>query len=435
MPKQRLFQVLVAAIVAVCMPVFSGAASAQGRWDQAFERARQVQMRRTDKLMTQNGVVGTAVGRDASGRHAVLVLLEKPGVAGVPTDLEGVPVRPVVVGKIYALAPPRPAPNSRRPRDTTPPAAPLNLTATALSSSKIDLDWSDNSETDLAYYSVYRATASGGPYARIATNVRSSAYTSAGLTSGTTYYYVVAAVDSSGNQSAPSREASATTPMPMLWSERPVPIGVSTGHPKVTAGTIGCRVIDAQGYVYALSNNHVYANENRARLGDNELQPGVYDGGVYPRDAIGTLYAFKPIVFSRTASNTIDAAIALCSTATLDNSTPTDGYGVPSSTWVEASIGQPVQKYGRTTKLTEGTVSAVNATVTVEYETHVVARFVGQILITPGTFSGAGDSGSLIVTRDGKNPVGLLFAGSSTVTVANPIEAILSYFGVEVDGQ
>ncbi|UCD87194.1 MAG: hypothetical protein JSV01_05385, partial [Desulfobacterales bacterium] len=50
---------------------------------------------------------------------------------------------------------------------------------------------------------------------------------------------------------------------------RPVPIGVSTGHPDITAGTIGCRVTgDLDGdeipEVYALSNNHIYANENEA---------------------------------------------------------------------------------------------------------------------------------------------------------------------------
>ena len=37
----------------------------------------------------------------------------------------------------------------------------------------------------------------------------------------------------------------------------PVPIGVSTGHPDITAGTIGARVKDAYGNLYALSNNHV----------------------------------------------------------------------------------------------------------------------------------------------------------------------------------
>ncbi len=60
---------------------------------------------------------------------------------------------------------------------------------------------------------------------------------------------------------------------------RPVPLGVSTGHPDITAGTIGARVRDAAGNVYALSNNHVYANQNNASVGDSALQPGPADGG------------------------------------------------------------------------------------------------------------------------------------------------------------
>jgi hypothetical protein len=221
--------------------------------------------------------------------------------------------------------------------------------------------------------------------------------------------------------------------MPPLWRPRPVPIGVSTGHPNITAGTISCRVTKG-GLYYALSNNHVYADENRATVGDNELQPGPYDGGLNPRDKIGTLAAFKSIVFSRFASNTIDAAIAECSLDTLGNSTPAGSYGKPSSTTATAFVGLAVKKQGRTTGLTHGQVYAINASVNVGYDSGT-ARFVNQIVITPGTFSAGGDSGSLIVTGTGENPVGLLFAGSSSYTIANPIDLVLSYFGVTIDGE
>jgi len=215
---------------------------------------------------------------------------------------------------------------------------------------------------------------------------------------------------------------------------RPVPIGVSTGHPNITAGTISCRVKDALGNVYALSNNHVYADENRALIGDNVLQPGRYDGGVNPADAIGTLAAFAPIEFSTTANNEIDAAIALSSMANLGNATPSNGYGTPKSSIVTAKVRLSVKKYGRTTGQTQGRVYAVNATVNVGYDTGV-ARFVKQIIVTPGSFSAGGDSGSLVVTADGNNPVGLLFAGSTSMTVCNPIDAVLTRFGVTIDGQ
>jgi hypothetical protein len=211
-----------------------------------------------------------------------------------------------------------------------------------------------------------------------------------------------------------------------------VPTGVSTGHPDITAGTIGCRVTDGIN-VYALSNNHVYANQNAASIGDAVIQPGTFDGGSSPVDDIGTLADFEPIVFSRRARNEIDAAIALSSTDDLGTATP-GGYGTPNSTDVGAFIGQQVQKFGRTTGLTTGEVTGVNATVNVGYGPGETAKFVKQIIIEPGGFSAGGDSGSLIVTNDGnRNPVGLLFAGSSTITVANRIDLVLSRFGVTVD--
>jgi hypothetical protein len=213
----------------------------------------------------------------------------------------------------------------------------------------------------------------------------------------------------------------------------PVPIGVSTGHPNITAGTIGARVTDGTD-VYALSNNHVYADENNASIGDNVLQPGVYDDGKDPDDAIGVLDDFEPIDF--VGDNVIDAAIALSSTTNLGNATPSDGYGRPRSDAAVALLNQRVMKYGRTTGLTKGSVYAVNATINVGYGSGV-AVFKEQIIITPGKFSAGGDSGSLIVVQRGANarrPIGLLFAGSSMFTVANPIGAVLTRFGVTIDG-
>jgi hypothetical protein len=235
---------------------------------------------------------------------------------------------------------------------------------------------------------------------------------------------------------------------------RPVPIGVSTGHPGITAGTIGARVRNGSN-VYALSNNHVYANVNNAAIGDNVLQPGAFDGGTNPADVIGQLADFEPIRFCTiffiwlicSEVNTIDAAIAL--TSAVSTSTPPDGYGSPNPA-LHAAFGNPtvngdenlsqllglaVQKYGRTTGSTAGTVDAINATVDVCYDQAcaLVARFVDQIIITPGNFSAGGDSGSLIVAQDGDHPVGLLFAGSSTHTIANRIDLVLNRFGVSID--
>ena len=217
---------------------------------------------------------------------------------------------------------------------------------------------------------------------------------------------------------------------PTARFDRPVPIGVSTGHPAITAGTIGARVTDGAN-VFALSNNHVYADANRASIGDAVIQPGTFDGGSLPGDAIGALADFEPIDFAG-GDNVMDAAIALSSMGSLGNATPSDGYGVPAATPVEESIGLKVQKYGRTTGLTAGRVKLVNVTVNVSYGDAGIARFIGQILVQGG-FSAPGDSGSLVVDKK-LNPVGLVFAGSDSATIINPIGPVLARFGVTIDG-
>ena len=231
---------------------------------------------------------------------------------------------------------------------------------------------------------------------------------------------------------------------------RPAPIGYSVGHPAITAGTIGARVTDGT-RVFILSNNHVLANMNDAAIGDASLQPGAFDGGT-AADQIATLFGFAPIDFAG-GNNWIDAAIALTTTAELGNSTPLDdGYGTPNGRiFADANndrsfddrnllLGVAVQKYGRTTKLTHGTITGINGTVDICYEVLIIfcvksARFVDQMIITPGGFSGGGDSGSLIVTDNADAfPVGLLFAGSGTQTIANRIDHVLNWFNVNVDG-
>ncbi len=235
--------------------------------------------------------------------------------------------------------------------------------------------------------------------------------------------------------------------------QRPAPLGYSIGHPAITAGSIGARVKNASGTVFVLSNNHVLANSNDAQFGDPIYQPGPFDGGT-AADQIASLSAFEAIDFSLGGANTMDAAIAQSTTAELGNSTPTDdGYGAPSSEifgdadgdgWfdnVSALLGLDVQKYGRTTELTAGQITGINATVEICYEVLYVfciksAIFVDQLIVEPGEFSGGGDSGSLIVTKnDGRNAVALLFAGSSTQTIANRIDRVLLNFGISIDGE
>src|SRR4029453_18632356 len=105
--------------------------------------------------------------------------------------------------------------------------------------------------------------------------------------------------------------------------------------------------------------------------------------------------------------------IAAATTANLARSTPSDGYGTPSATIASAILNQAVQKYGRTTGLTTGTVVGLNTIINVGYASGA-ARFVGQITIkSRGQFSRPGDSGALIVDAS-RRPIGLLFAGTNS---------------------
>lgn len=218
---------------------------------------------------------------------------------------------------------------------------------------------------------------------------------------------------------------------------RPVPIGSSVGNRlECSAGTIGARVKDADGGVYALSNNHVLALENQGSIGNRIVQPGLYDTFCgFSRDyVIGALHDFEPISFS--GDNIMDAALARCAGKNLTKDTPADGYGRPKTITAAPVINQEVQKYGRTTLLTRGTITAINGVFNVSYEAGV-ARFINQIVVqSTSAFILPGDSGSLLVTYPGKNPVGLLFAGNSsgTMAVANPIDPVLQRFGVTIDG-
>jgi hypothetical protein len=246
----------------------------------------------------------------------------------------------------------------------------------------------------------------------------------------------------------------------------PVPIGVSIGHPDITAGTIGARVTDGS-QVFALSNNHVLANANLAALGDASLQPGPYDGGsAASGDSIGALFDFEPLrycekVFPRldcSQTNLFDAAIALSSPAELGFATPTGefgsvpGYGAPHRV-IHPAYGdptvlgdedlsllllQPVQKVGRTTGHTHASIDTIQMEVAVCYDDsspcRLAAHFSDQLAINVGTFSAGGDSGSLVVTDDAlRQPVALLFAGSDFDTIVSRIDLVLDRFGVTID--
>src|SRR5262249_46509042 len=189
---------------------------------------------------------------------------------------------------------------------------------------------------------------------------------------------------------------------------RPVEGGYSVGHYLITAGTYSTAVYDATAFpgipprYYVLSNNHVLANSNAARIGDPILQPGPYDGGTVPADVIARLSRFVPINFAAGASNYVDCAIAEGNFDTLDREVYWIGYVRGSAAPTLKAI---VQKTGRTTNWTSGVITAVNATVNVNYGGGRMARFVKQFLTT--NMSAGGDLGSLVLDLENR-AVGLL---------------------------
>jgi hypothetical protein len=243
---------------------------------------------------------------------------------------------------------------------------------------------------------------------------------------------------------------------------RPAPGGISIGHYQITAGTLGCIVRDKDsGERLILSNNHVLANSNNANIGDAILQPGPTDGGAVSNDTIATLFRYVPIEFTTSpgtcsianlyamignmvaivlgsshrlevssikpqAVNKVDAALAL---PNIDSDVLDEILDIGTINGVvEAELGMPLRKSGRTTGFTTDQVQVIDATVDVSYGLGLSATFEEQIVAGP--MSQGGDSGSLIVHGNSLDAVGLLFAGSDQSTIFSPIQTVLDSLNV-----
>ncbi len=127
-----------------------------------------------------------------------------------------------------------------------PPSAPTGLEATA-GEEEVELDWNDNTESDIDGYNVYRSTTSGSGYSKINTGlVATSNYTDTGLTNDVTYYYVVTAVDLSAFESSMSSEANATpTDLP---PDIPTSLVATPGDKKATLDWVDNTDTDLDGY-------------------------------------------------------------------------------------------------------------------------------------------------------------------------------------------
>jgi hypothetical protein len=249
-----------------------------------------------------------------------------------------------------------------------------------------------------------------------------------------------------------SAQCDVTPPTQQTALSRPIPLGISGGNinsslktGKVTgcfSGTLGSMVQDPNGNQYILSNNHVIADQNKAKPGQLIVQPGLVDVQCLkaPSNAVAMFSRAVRLKFGG-GKNTVDAAIAAVEPGEV--SPEILFIGETASSVATPTIGLAVQKMGRTSCLTSGVIAALDANVKVNYSKKKkpkFAKFLNQIIVTgsPATpvFGAAGDSGSLILSQDiCPQPVALLFAGfANGTTIANPISEVLSDLGVSMVG-
>ena len=240
----------------------------------------------------------------------------------------------------------------------------------------------------------------------------------------------------------------------------PVELGTSGGNiddedtTECAGGTIGS-LVTANGTQYILSNNHVLANEDAGSDGQAIIQPSLIDtpspcvsAGA---NTVAHLSQFieleQPSGCTSNCTPPADAAIAQVVSGAVDTNgtiiqlgSSTNGSGVPNDEPPSATIfsvnsivpnSTAVAKSGRSTGLTCSLAGATDLTVEVDY-THglggspFTATYDNQIEVNGGTFSAAGDSGSLIVAQSNAEPVALLYAGNSTSTVGAPVQTALT---------
>ncbi|HKE59506.1 MAG TPA: hypothetical protein VKB46_22505 [Pyrinomonadaceae bacterium] len=191
------------------------------------------------------------------------------------------------------------------------------------------------------------------------------------------------------------------------------------------SGTLGSLVTDGTTQ-YILSNNHVLARTDQAAPGEDVSQPGLVDNNCRVPPIVADFSIASPL------GSNVDAAIAQLRPGTMDATGFIEDIGVPSAAVLAPTVGLSVAKSGRTTGFTTGTIAAINASVNVQYQKNCgqgkkfVVSYTNQVVINSNTFSAGGDSGSLIVSNSGHNPVALLFAGSSTTTIGNPIAEVVT---------
>jgi hypothetical protein len=252
------------------------------------------------------------------------------------------------------------------------------------------------------------------------------------------------------------------TPIQRAHFSAPVPLGSSGGNAQdfstvsgttyCCSGTIGA-LVSRGGKLYILSNNHVLARSDLAALGEDIVQPGLVLNNCAAAGTVTAATLSQYFNLENDPRPNVDAALAEIIPGAVDplgtivqlggtavGGQPTDGTPNPGS-GVAPTVGRPVAKSGAATGLTCASILAIAASINVEYQkgcntgTTYVCDFTNQIEIASPSFSAEGDSGSLIVTQDTADPVGLLFAGTATDTVASPVSVVMQQLADKSNGE
>ena len=209
---------------------------------------------------------------------------------------------------------------------------------------------------------------------------------------------------------------------------RPAVGGISLGHYKITAGTLGA-IVYKDNKPYILTNTHVGCPHwEGAQKGDTVLQPGSYDGGKMPEDKIGEVEDYVEI---KDSGNLADASLIRVDEK--DVKPELLGLGVINPNPVRPKVGDVIKKSSRTSGVNTGKVLAVNVSAMVNMSSDLNKPWVTwweDQIFTDGNFVKPGDSGSLVVLNDGR-PCGLVFAGSEYIGVMTPIDTVQKMLGFE----
>ncbi len=282
----------------------------------------------------------------------------------------------------------------------------------------------------------------------------------------------VGTIDASGNYTAPAKVPSPTTQVVTAiaqadttkfatarvqvfqansnQAEQPLPIKLGTSGGNIDdksgvyccGGTLGSLLI-RNGAYYILSNNHVLARSNQATAGEPITQPGLIDTkcSTAGTQTVANLTSFVNL---ESGGGNADAAIAQIIPGAVDTSGSILSLGATATgnipdpgpphqgKGITAAIAENVAKSGRTTGLTCAAISATRLATTVTYQTKCNGgssfnvAYTNQIVVSGTGFTSSGDSGSLIVDQSSADPVALLYAGSDTEAVGNPVSDVLA---------